>query len=197
MRRKISLSRRWRVALTAVIVAVVLGPLLVAEVVHLVRYGHLGLGLHADLLVDRQFHIGVPGISVGYAVRAVNLTPLPILLKPCVGPEEFGPGTLYRYSVERWASETGGWAAVMSFNPGDCTPYPVETRVWWPGQEIYTVTWEATGARVKKGDRVRFRLFTLFDTPDSALFQMTFASPEFVTVDESTNKNGPALRIKH
>ena len=65
------------------------------------------------------------------------------------------------------------------------------------GTEISAVTWEATGARVKKGDRVRFRLFTLFDTPDSALFQMTFASPEFVTVDEGTNKNGPALRIKH
>lgn len=184
---------RWRV----VVPAVLLGPLLVAEVAHLIRYGHAGLGLHADLVVDRDFNIGVPGILVGYAVRAVNLTPLPLLVRPCVGPIEFGPGTLYRYRVEKWARGTGEWVDVIGFKPSDCTPYSVESHVWWPGQEIDAISWEATGARVDKGDRVRFRIFTLFDTQDDALFQMRVASEDFVTVDESTDKDGFALRIKH
>jgi len=197
MTRMVRLTVRWRSLVAGVAIPVLLGPLLVAEVAHLIRYGDLGLGLHADLLVNPEFHIGVPGISVGYAVRAVNLTPLPVIVRPCVGPEEFGPGTLYRYRVEKWALATGGWIGVLDFKPGDCTPYSVERRVWWPAQEIDAVSWEATGARVNKGDRVRFRLFTLFEAEDNALFQMTFASPEFVTIDESTNKDGPALRIKH
>jgi hypothetical protein len=53
------------------------------EVVHLLSRGHLGIGLHVDVLRNDTTGLGIPGIIGVCSARLVNLSPVPILARAC------------------------------------------------------------------------------------------------------------------
>jgi len=179
--------------------AIAVGPVLLAEVWHLAHYGHVGGGLHADVVYDSSMSFGIPGVSGAYSVELVNLTPVPIPARTCRLPSDtsFAP-LLYRYSIERWEPSTAGWSTVLALPAGDCSPFPTVWAVLWPGVPVTAVQWEATAARagLHKGDGIRFRVFRDFKAADTALVQLAATSKTVVMTEECTDPNTP-YRVAH
>jgi hypothetical protein len=168
-----------------------IGPLFVGESAHLQGYGHLGVGLHADVVYDRNMNFGIPGVSGAYSVRLVNLTPLPIPVRACRrwSDTSFVPPPLYRFQIERWDYRHADWAKVLAVRAGDCAPLPAVWTVLWPGLPVTAVAWEASAARagLHKGDLVRFTVFRDFHAEDGAGLQLAATTSEVVMTEENSD----------
>jgi hypothetical protein len=133
--------------------------LLLHEVIHLDRYGHLvRFGLHADLVVSKGAN-GLEGITKLYEARLTNYGLLPAKVTACdFTTDASAHGTKVAYTVEQWDSRQNKWKPVVEFGdePPFCLHYAggniSEARLFlaplWPGQSIATDK-EATG---KAGD---------------------------------------------
>jgi len=146
--------------------------LLLHEVIHLDRYGHLvRFGLHADLVVSKGAN-GLEGITKLYEARLTNYGLLPAKVTACdFTTDASAHGTKVAYTVEQWDSRQNKWKPVVEFGdePPFCLRYPggniSEARLFlallWPGQSIATDK-EATAARrgFQIGDHARFSVFT-------------------------------------
>jgi len=168
----------------------VLLPLTCGLLWHYWKEGHLAVGLHADAIYQAGMSFGIPGVNGAYSVQIVNLTPLPLFSQACLPPSDTSRRPLlYRYRVEKWNSDSREWRPVAAIDPGDCAPFPVVRRILWPGVPVRGVDWEATAARkgLRKGDRVRFTVFSSFDIPDDGLFQHVASSAAFTIVEESSD----------
>jgi hypothetical protein len=192
--------RSRRVWLTSLLAALTIGPVLVGEAAHLLRYGHLGTGLHADAVYDANMNFGIPGVSGAYSVQLVNLTPIPIPVRACRRPSDtsFDPPLLYRFQIERWDLHRAEWVQVLALPAGECSPLPAVWSVLWPGVPVTAVEWEATAARagLHMGDAVRFTVFRDFRAADRAVFQLNARSSEVVMTEECTDP-GAAYRVAH
>jgi len=129
--------------------------LLLHEVIHLDRYGHLvRFGLHADPVVSKG-DIGIEGITKLYEARLTNYGLLPAKVTACdFTTDASAHGTKVAYTVEQWDSRQNKWKPVEYGEPPFCRRYPLgnisEARLFsallWPGQSIATGR-EATAAR--------------------------------------------------
>jgi hypothetical protein len=175
-----------------------LGPLLAGEMVHLLRYRHIGAGLHADVLYDANRNFGIPGVSGAYSVELVNLAPIPIPVRACRRPSDtsFVPPLLYRFRIERWDSRKAEWVAIVATRAGECAPLPTVWTVLLPGVPVTAVEWEATAARagLHKGDLVRFKVLRDFEAEDAAALQLAATSSRVVMTEEYTDP-GTAYRV--
>jgi hypothetical protein len=143
---------------------------LLHELIHLDRYGHLvRFGLHADLVVSKG-DIGLEGITKLYEARLTNYGLLPAKVTACdFTTYASAHGTKVAYTVEQWDSRQNKWMPVEYGEPPFCRRYPLgnisEARLFsallWPGQSIATGK-EATAARggFQIGDHARFSVFT-------------------------------------
>jgi hypothetical protein len=144
--------------------------LLLHEVIHLDRYGHLvRFGLHADLVVSKG-DVGLEGISKLYEARLTNYGLVPVKVTACdFTTDASAHGTKVAYTVEQWDSRQNKWKPVEHGEPPFCRSYPLgsisEARLFsavlWPGQSIATGK-EAPAARgsFEIGDYARFLVFT-------------------------------------
>jgi hypothetical protein len=143
--------------------------LLLHELHHLDRYGHLvRLGLHADLVASKG-DIGVEGITKLYEARLMNYGLLPVKITACdCTTDASAHETKVAYAVEQWDSRQNKWKTVDYGESTFCRTYPLgrisEARLFsallWPGRSIATGK-EATGARggFQIGDYARFSVF--------------------------------------
>lgn len=180
--------------------ALALGPVLTGEAAHLMVYGHLGAGLHADVVYDAHRNFGIPGVSGAYSVQWVNLTPIPVPARACRRPSDtsFEPPPLYRFHVERWDRGRTEWVKVLAPAARNCAPLPTVWTVLWPGVPATAVDWEATAARagLHRGDSVRFMVFRDFGVEDRGLLQIAATSAAIVMTEESTDP-GTQYRVAH
>jgi hypothetical protein len=142
--------------------------LLLHELNHFHRYGHLvRFVLHADLVVSKG-DIGMEGITKLYEARLTNYGLLPAKVTACdFTTDASAHGTKVAYAVEKWNSRQNKWKTDEYGEPTFCRPYPLgisEARLFsvllWPGQSIATGK-EATAARrgFQIGDYARFSVF--------------------------------------
>ena len=104
---------RWRRILVSLSVLALAGPLVVSEVYHLVTRGHLGLGLHSDVMSSYDAW-GVPY----YSLWTLNLTPCPVPVRVCIDSGDTGLSkTSYRSRKERAADSASRWENMWSTSP--------------------------------------------------------------------------------
>jgi hypothetical protein len=148
--------------------ALLLVVLLLHELHHFDRYGHLvRLGLHADLIVSKG-DSGLEGITKLYEARLTNYGLLPAKVTACDFIFNAAHGTKVAYVVEQWDRRQNKWKTVEFGEPPFCRPYPLgisEAHLYsallWPGQSIGTGK-EATSARdsFQIGDYARLSVFS-------------------------------------
>lgn len=154
-----------RIAVGVLLLAVIFVAAI--QVRHDLRFGHfIGLGLHADYTVERA-DLAIPGITKVYNATLTNFGALPRKVCACeFVTDAMGHGTALAYAIEKWDGTAQAWSTAWQPTKASfCKPYPlgiIEGRVvekrLWPSQNL-SIGEEATGARVQKGDLVRFVLF--------------------------------------
>jgi hypothetical protein len=169
-------ASRWRRLRITLVLLVLAGPLIVGELAHVLWWGHLGLGLHTDLVAW-----GGPESGVGYQVWVANLTPVPLPLRVCFQPSDTGRFFLLRRRVEKWMPASRSWRVVETTAP--CGTYPGEQLEWWilwPGTRLGSHQWAPYGLAFRRGDRARITMFGLYDRGDDDWLQIRVRSGEFV-----------------
>lgn len=167
---------RWRRILVSLSVLALAGPLVVSEVYHLVTRGHLGLGLHSDVMSSYDAW-GVPY----YSLWTLNLTPCPVPVRVCIDSGDTGLSkTSYRSRKERAADSASRWENMWSTSPTCGGIHAgLRWRLLWPGASAELVP-EGGGWRFREGDRGRFVAFTLYNRPDDYWLQVRIVSDEIV-----------------
>jgi hypothetical protein len=176
--------------------------LILHELNHFYRYGHLvPLGLHADVVVSKG-DIGIEGISKLYEAKLTNYGPLPAKVTACdFITDASARGTMVAYAVDQWDNRLKKWKTVVEFEESTfCRPYPLgisEARLFstllWPGQSISTGE-EATAARgdFQLGDNARFSVFS----GKAGDWKTAFPTAAF-RIDELPNIEDGSLRVRH
>lgn len=134
---------------------------------HHLRFSHfVGLGLHADYTVS-HVDLSIPGISKVYNATLTNFGPFPRKVSACEFlTDAMAHGTALAFAIQRWDKTASAWnTALQPSTESFCKPYPLGivqgqlVEKWlWPGQNL-SIGSEATGARFRKGEVVRFVLF--------------------------------------
>jgi hypothetical protein len=146
--------------------------LLIHELIHFRRYGHLApFGLHADVLMTASSEVlGVEGVAKIYRARLTNYSIFPSTVIVCAERVAGAPEIEVNYLVERWDSQTSDWRRVPEWDFSGyrlfCTPvfevseqHLVKWRLW-PGQSIEIgegIPAQLGGFRI--GDDGRFTIF--------------------------------------
>lgn len=169
---------------------------------HYADFGHfVPIGLHADVIVHHA-DIGIPGITKMYEARITNYGLIPVLVERCTFVSDtMEPGVIVAYNIERWDSTGQAWKLTHEFaKPNFCSPVPLSMgmthwqRTWlWPGQSLSTGE-EATGARFRKGDRIRFAVIT--DVTGSTSKEAAYTTWP-LTIDEQTLDPDTGYRVRH
>jgi hypothetical protein len=173
---RLRITRGWRRIAVGLCVLLAVGPFAVGEGYHVWRWGHLGIGLHADLV---SWDIGSP-THAEYSLWGSNLTPVPLPVRVCLDRSE-GIQVLFRYRNERWNSETSRWDTVSA------TASTCEGRarlawlVWWPGTSRRLIPAEDGFRR----HRHRFTAFTLWDRPDDGPFQFGLGAEPAIPLESA------------
>ena len=184
------------------LLALLLLGLILHELNHFCRYGHIApLGLHADVVISRG-DIGIEGISKLYEARLINYGPFPARVTACdFISDASAHGTMVAYAIERWDKQVGKWSTIVEEEKSTfCRPYPLGiakahlfSRLLWLGQSISTGE-EATTARggFQLGDSARFSVFS----GEAGNWRTAFPTAAF-RVDEIPRVEGVPLRVRH
>jgi hypothetical protein len=186
----------------ALLIAISVCGVLLLELLHYQRYGHLApLGLHADLIVEHADY-GIEGITKVYGVKLTNYSFHPVTVRACgLVDDTFQRGTGIAYAVQKWNAKSAKWESVVVLDQSSfCHPYPlgiVEAHLFskrlWPGQSVSGGE-EATAARdgFELGDSARFVAFA----GAAGNMQNAFPTVAF-RIDEHRTVNGVPFRVKH
>jgi hypothetical protein len=155
-----------------ILVALLFLGLILHELSHLYRYGHLvPLGLHADVSITTSDDVlGVAGPAKIYDARLTNYGILPSTIVVCNYLVSSAPGTDINYVVERWDRQSGIWVLVPEWDfygyrlfchpVFEVTEQHLVRRRLWPGQSIRVgegIPAQMGGFRI--GDKGRFTVF--------------------------------------
>jgi len=185
-------SSRSRVALTSVVV-VILAFFALAELVHLVRFGHfVRYGYDVDLVTENG-DLGIPGVRTSYCLRVTNYTFSPLSIEGLQLPPGITDGEiLYHTRIEKYDKRATSWLAVMDSVAvnGASLANPNTIKRVLPGHSVYPDGCDAVAALdgIQKGDTVRVVAFTSYAKPEGAPGQLAFYSPAF-TVKEEPSKS--------
>ena len=145
--------------------------LLLNELYHLHRYGHLvPLGLHADVDVTTNNDVlGVDGTARIYRARLTNYSIFPATMVVCECLVSGFPSTELKYVAERWDHQTRQWRFVHEWDFSsrpfcslafEVTEEHLAKKRLWPGQRIRFgegIPAQMGGFRI--GDDGRFTVF--------------------------------------
>ncbi len=161
----------------AILVAVCLFGIVIHELIHFLRYGHLAPpGLHADTILTTQSDLlGIEGVAKIYDARLTNYGILPTTMTVCDYLDySSSHKTMVAYIVERWDLQLRRWSTVPEWDeygsrlfcrPSfEVTETHLVRRIVWPGQSIWV-------GQVVPPERGGFHLgddgrFTIFLRPD-------------------------------
>jgi len=134
------------------------------EIHHRVRYGRfVGYGIHVDV-VESSGDIGVPGIKTFYAAQVSNYTLFPLKLVGWEYRSDFlgaPPSFGCRFQIQKLSPQDGHWITVMDFKPAGTSQFPVLIKTLYPlGSIVPMERLPAAVDSLRKGDRVRFAVFT-------------------------------------
>jgi len=150
------------------------------------------------IVVVENADIGIPGITKMYEARLRNGGLYPALVTCCDYVDDtLSHGQRLAYTVQHW--ENGRWASLWEVRPEDfCKPYPLgivsgktKLSLLWPSREL-TTEQEATGARLRKGERARFVIFPR--TPGD--YQTALYTEPF-EIDEQMSQPEVQFRVAH
>ncbi|MGD0227409.1 MAG: hypothetical protein ABSF71_34245 [Terriglobia bacterium] len=159
------------------------------EIHHRVRFGHfITYGIHADV-VERSEAIGIPGIKTFYAAEVFNYTLFPLTFAGWnyVG-DVLGPPKFYcRFQVQELSPQDGHWVAVVDFRPAEGWQGPIAHKRLYPFASLVPMEPEPTGAMdaLRKGDLVRFAVFTDLHAPAADVHTEPFRINEVPTIAAS------------
>jgi hypothetical protein len=165
-------------AVTAVSVAAV-------EIHHRVRFGHfISYGIHSDI-VEKSGDIGIPGIKTFYAAEVFNYTLFPLTLAgwDYVGDVPGPPSFYCRFQVQKLSPQDGRWIVVVDVKPVEGSQVPVAHKRLYPFASFVPMEPEPTGAMdaLRKGDLVRFAVFTNLHAPAADVYTEPFRIKEVPT----------------
>jgi|HubBroStandDraft_6_1064221.scaffolds.fasta_scaffold05836_3 hypothetical protein len=181
--------------ISVIAAALLILPFSLAELCHLLRFGHFfPFGMHADVVV-RKADYGIEGITKTYEAKLTNYGFVPISITVFNFIDDaFTNGTEVGYTVEKWDPLEKKWGNI--FNDADksswCHPYPlgivqgrIVTKRLWPGQSVFGSE-EATAASdgFAVGDRARFLI--------CARNGLIFPTPSFPIDEHRTNSDVPS-----
>ena len=165
----------------AIVGAMVLG-IAALEIHHRVRYGHfVGYGIHVDV-AESSGDIGVPGIKTFYAAQVSNYTLFPLNLVGWEYRSDFlgaPPSFGCRFQIQKLSPQDVHWIVVMDFKPAGTSQFPVVIKKLYPlGSIVPMERLPAAVDSLRKGDRVRFAVFTNFSAPGPTIYSQPFRIKE-------------------